>query len=330
MDNLDHLSQVLGFKFHDGSDKSLELKVVKNILIRETMVMKLSHMAATMSAESGSKILDVLMPLRDNTLTVIEAVVAWRNSMPSNNPLNPTPFDWEGRNYLLKLIDDTNFLAENPKFVQSIRLAPNKLIRNPLMLSNSLEEIQSIVDPFQLAGRDAGGKYYGAVFDERHRLRLAERVLLVEMECAAVINSKLEAQRMQKKVAAVSVQQRKKKKTPQMTKNPDLRSLNSLSTVSIDSTLAPPPPASAESAPPSRSQKQTSSQIQRSSSAKSTKFDLADNSVFFDPLPELPQLTASDLTTCVGVSNPPNNLQLAAAVCIILLAPGFEVRLLFP
>jgi hypothetical protein len=204
-DALSEISSIMGFQFHEGFDRKLEVAIVKFIMIRETQLMKLSHLctaSANNRDDSNTKILDAMVPLRNATLNVIEAVIAWRESYHSYDPGSPPVYIWQGNNYLLKMVNDLDFLGENRKFLHSINVFPEKMHSNPLMLSNNLEEVTQVMDPFHRAGLDAGGKYFGPLFDEKFRLRKAERVLLIELECNLLphrfVPTPIEVQPMQK------------------------------------------------------------------------------------------------------------------------------------
>jgi hypothetical protein len=83
----------------------------------------------------------------------------------------------------MKIIGDLDFLAEIIPLVEALQLAPAKMRANPLMLPNTLDEGDTWIDPMERATFDAGGENEGALYEERYRIRIAERVLLQEIEC---------------------------------------------------------------------------------------------------------------------------------------------------
>lgn len=181
LDTLQHISNVLGFKFHAGADKNLELVVVKAIMKREDLLMQMYH-SCTEDPTGNDKVLDLLMQLRESTVGVLEAISQWRESVPGYDPTSPPPYCWQNENYIMKMVNDVDFLSQNRSLVMSLGLLPSKMLLNPLMLSNTLEENTHIVDPRERAVMDTKGERSGMVFEERFRLRKMERVLLLEME----------------------------------------------------------------------------------------------------------------------------------------------------
>ena len=89
-------------------------------------------------------------------------------------------FVWEGYNYTMKIVSDLDFLAEKAGLVAALNQTPEKMRANPLMLPGTLEETADTwVDPALRASMDANGQTSGDFFEERLRLRNAERLLLL-------------------------------------------------------------------------------------------------------------------------------------------------------
>jgi hypothetical protein len=95
---------------------------------------------------------------------------------------NLRKFLWEGTNYTLKITRDLDFLADQPLLISALKLPAEKIKANPLMLPNNLEEADTWMKPKQRAINDSGGLSEGIFFEERLRVRNAERVLLMELE----------------------------------------------------------------------------------------------------------------------------------------------------
>ena len=183
------IASTFGFNHHEGSDRNIELKVIKHILLRESILLKLIHLCertgnqVSLHSNFGTAVLDTIMQVREHTLNYLEWLVRWRTSIPDNDPTMPKVFYWEGDNYTLKIIRDLNFMANNVSLVDALGIPAIKLIANPLMLPNTLEDNTTWMDPVERAGFEANGQFYGEYFEERLRLRNAERILLLEIEC---------------------------------------------------------------------------------------------------------------------------------------------------
>jgi hypothetical protein len=204
MDSFEQISSTLNFKHHEGTDKGMELKVMKVILIRESLLMSLKHLverSEKTNTLNGTNILELLSQIREKTLNYLEALCLWRQSTSSpsstdnfldenNNPNGqPRIFFWEYQNYTIKLINDLDFLAECPLVINTLHIIPEQFKCNPLMLSNNLEDLNTWMDPYDRAVQDTGGVSTGTDFESRLRLRFAERILLQEMESNNTNNS---------------------------------------------------------------------------------------------------------------------------------------------
>ena len=184
------ISTTLGFVHHEGTDQSKELDVIRNILARESIILKLQNLCHKISqcdilVQSSmvleSELLDTLALMRATTVKFLETVSIWRESADTFDLTKPRAFLWEGQNYILKIVRDLDFLADQQMLVESLQLTSEKMRANPLMLPNTLEEGDSLVDEIERAVFDSCGQREGDFFDERLRVRKAERVLLVEI-----------------------------------------------------------------------------------------------------------------------------------------------------
>lgn len=184
LDTFEKIYNTFGFDHHAGSDKAMELKVLKIIMVREGLLMTLRHLAEKSlrtNAVSGTNLLEVLSQIRESTLSYLEALILWRQSSGQHDG-QPRPFGWEGRNYTLKIIHDLDFLAENALVTEALGLGAEQLYLNPLMLNNNLEDFNTWMEPYDRAAADTNGQTSDPAFETRLRLRLAERMLLQEME----------------------------------------------------------------------------------------------------------------------------------------------------
>ena len=194
----------LGVKHQNGTSPYLEMEVIKLIIHREGFVMELKHLNDAilkdneLSEKRGLKVLELLSQIKKCTVAYIEALCLWRQSTfdheseakkrkkIESSQESLRLFYWEGGNYTIKLIKDLDFLAENSLIVSALGISSaNQMLSNPLMLPNSLDDINTWMDPFERALVDAvnnGEKAEGAQFETRLKLRLAERILLQELE----------------------------------------------------------------------------------------------------------------------------------------------------
>lgn len=189
--SLPSIITTLGFIHHEGTDQEKELDVVNCIVLRESIILKLkklcneiSHRKNTTQSSNDleSELLDTLTLMRSTTTNYIECICAWRESDAMLGQHNLRKFLWEGTNYTIKITRDLDFLADQPLLISALKLPADTIKANPLMLPNNLEEADTWMKPKQRAMNDSGGLSEGIFFEERLRVRNAERVLLMELE----------------------------------------------------------------------------------------------------------------------------------------------------
>jgi hypothetical protein len=183
------IAATFGFSHHIGTDKGLELQVLKGILKRESALESLRDTCAPkysnkifLQNDSGTGVLDQLTSIREITVDLIETVSRWRQSMVKQDPEIPRPFLYENQNYLLKVMFDMDFLADIAPLVEALGLSRSKLRSNPLMMPDSLDRQNLGKQPAQVAREDANGETNSKLFTDRLRLRTVEQVLLREMD----------------------------------------------------------------------------------------------------------------------------------------------------
>jgi hypothetical protein len=186
------ITNTFKFEHHNGTDGGLELRVLKYIMIREGLIMSLTHACEKLVKLSDrdmevpndlkTEILDGLSQIRDATVDLLEIICMWRLSSPDNRADMPLPFIWEGQNYVLKIVSDLNFMGNLEPLVTLLNISPYKMVLNPLMLPNTLIEGGLWIGPEERASFDAGGATEGHFYNQRLQLRRAERVLLQEVE----------------------------------------------------------------------------------------------------------------------------------------------------
>ncbi len=192
------IASTFNFKHHEGMNEEIELKMIKCIVTRESTLMKLKHFVdkvevrnpygeISLKPSAGTKILDLMIEIRSVTLDYLDNLHRWRLSDKNNDPTvnsdNPKVFIWEGYNYTMKIVSDLDFLSEKVALVAALGQEPQKMRANPLMLPGTLEETADTwIDPAMRASMDANNATSGELFEERLRLRNAERLLLLEIE----------------------------------------------------------------------------------------------------------------------------------------------------
>lgn len=130
------IASAFDFHHHVGSDPASELLVLKRILNRERLLSRLEvvcngirkrrrplteefgHDSQQMGEENNG-VVKLLSSIRDATITVVEAVAAWREGTVGHPP---SAFVWHGENYLLKITNDLNFLAGVEPLVDALKV----------------------------------------------------------------------------------------------------------------------------------------------------------------------------------------------------------------
>jgi hypothetical protein len=183
------ITKAVGFKHHRGTDRNAELKVLKVILQRENKLIelqtecnKINRSAPVLRNADRTGILDLLSQIRELCVQILESVVAWRDTMASADPDAPRPFMWQRQNYVIKMVNDLNFLSYVEPLVVALKIGSEKMVKNPLMLPETLGGTNDTDEAFILAQEDAHGNDKGPVFLERLRLRIAEQVFLKELD----------------------------------------------------------------------------------------------------------------------------------------------------
>jgi hypothetical protein len=182
------MSSTFNFTHHDNTDPKAEMKVMKIILIREGHLMTLQSLSEKIARCVGgvssycTRVLEVLAEIRESTLNYLEALCLWRQTIPNGNTMSPRVFHWEKKNYTLKIVTDLDFLADNPVILGALKISAEQFRSNPLMLTNNLNDPDTWMDPVERATQDVGGQRNGPLYENRLKLRYAERILLQEIE----------------------------------------------------------------------------------------------------------------------------------------------------
>lgn len=311
----DSISTTFGFKHHEGTSYSLEIKIIKLILLRQSLLMTLRHMCDYLNERSlassepqpllkdeGEKIIQLLKKLRDYTVDLLELVQLWRQSSQSDSRA-PLPFVWEGENYLLKVMIDLDFIADTPALVAALNIGVDRYLTNPLMLPNTLNEGDPTADIRERAAFDAGGDTAGQLFDERLRIRKAELLLMREIEHQTKRHSGTLGDEQ-----ALPVEER--------------------------AVLAPPPDMVSFGRPPTRegeSRENSRGALLSGGGSRSRNgngLDSIRQGEVFDAPREVSfvNITFADVERVVKVAAPPLALQLAASAILVLVTDKYQVK----
>jgi hypothetical protein len=206
-DTFNRISSTFNFTHHEGTDSKLELKIIKIILIREGQLMNLQHLSEKAAEhvvvdQSCLRVLEALSDIRKSTLNYLEALCLWRQAIPFGDQMSPRAFFWEKNNYTLRIVNDLDFLADNSTIIQALGIPPEQLRNNPLMLTNNLNDPSTWMDPYERASIDSGGVKAGEEYENRLRLRFAERILLQEIELNPTEPAEIESPTPQKRNSA--------------------------------------------------------------------------------------------------------------------------------
>lgn len=185
----DSIAATFGFSHHHGTDKSSELKVLKKIMKRETLLSLLDEACfpkgtntIVLQNKKGSGVLDLMTQIRETTVDLIELICYWRSTMIGFDPECPRPFLYEETNYLLKTVSDMNFLSDIAPLVDGLGISADKMTQNPLMMPEPLNIEKLTTPPADWARKDANDEEGTELYQERLRLRKVEHILLQEME----------------------------------------------------------------------------------------------------------------------------------------------------
>ncbi|CAM9424028.1 unnamed protein product, partial [Sphacelaria rigidula] len=139
------VASAFDFQHHLGADPASELLVLKRILHRECVLSRLEAacsnlrkkcrrplamcgLAATTAllGDNTADVVNMLSSMRDATVAVVEAVAVWREGIAATSSHRhqhtPTAFLWHGKNYLLKVTNDLNFLAGVEPLVGALKV----------------------------------------------------------------------------------------------------------------------------------------------------------------------------------------------------------------
>lgn len=143
------VASVFDFHHHVGTDPAHELLVLKCILSRECVLSQLEEACREIRercqkpvamdgvieplGDRVALVIDMLSRIRDITVAVTDAILSWRKGVNGHPPL---AFIWHGENYLLKAINDLNFLAGVKPLVTALKVN-YRLSVYPVRSSNS-------------------------------------------------------------------------------------------------------------------------------------------------------------------------------------------------
>ena len=205
----------------EAAGRQIEMQVLKACVVREGYLRRLREMAtrlqrgdktALTEKVEGYGLVDLLVLTRAASLDVVETICCWRDaagggggggrrrghagSDKKGSSAYPRrarpPFLWNGRNYLIKMCHDLDFLSEVGPLVKALGLQPGTLRCNPFMMPDNLEHRSSAnAAKMQMAGGTADGSgsvgVRDRVEDEAEMLRVheAESVILLEVQSSS-------------------------------------------------------------------------------------------------------------------------------------------------
>ncbi|CAM9617438.1 unnamed protein product [Ectocarpus fasciculatus] len=153
-------------------DPSSELEVLKCIMLREGYLARVTRLAEGIQRRSkrsyGQRealppgMVDLLDLLRVATLETVEAISLWRLSQVTPTP---EPFQWNGRNYLMKMLQDCDFLdrVEALRNWLGFQISGNPFFvpQDEMNANNELDERYACRRTSQTAGTGFGFDKYG-------------------------------------------------------------------------------------------------------------------------------------------------------------------------
>ncbi|GAB9466182.1 hypothetical protein Gpo141_00003563 [Globisporangium polare] len=119
-----------------------ELVLLKEVTMREGLLRKLTNLVKSATqdqdfgVERGNELLHLLLQLRDASVQVVQAVAHWHVSLRPG----PCTFCYDGKNYLLKMVSDLNFLAKTKSLGQILGVNPARMKQNPFMTPAPIPE----------------------------------------------------------------------------------------------------------------------------------------------------------------------------------------------
>jgi hypothetical protein len=102
------------------NDKNFTQLVLRAIKARETSLVELKNFADSIKVPTSTlkhNSVESLINLRMLSLHVVECVQAWRKNLHEHDPPSVPDnlkFEWEGQNYLAKMLRDSHFLSSSP------------------------------------------------------------------------------------------------------------------------------------------------------------------------------------------------------------------------
>lgn len=128
---------------NDSDAQSIEeLVLLKEVTMREGLLRKLTNLVQSAAQEQdfgverGNELLHLLLQLRDASVQVVQAVAHWHASLRPG----PCAFCFDGKNYLLKMVSDLNFLAKTKSLGQILGVNPARMKQNPFMMPAPIPE----------------------------------------------------------------------------------------------------------------------------------------------------------------------------------------------
>lgn len=124
----------------------LQIEAVAEIVSREEY---LARLHSTVQKTELSDLVELLNLIRRSALSIVKLVVKWRNVFGDETKA----FIWQGKNYLVMMLSDLNFLADIKSVCNRLGLASKRLKFNPFMSAYSLlDENSQAIRSVNLSG----------------------------------------------------------------------------------------------------------------------------------------------------------------------------------
>lgn len=118
-----------------ASPSKQELELLKHVTMREGLLERLKTLATntpTFPADKANELLQLLLQLRDASVSVVAALATWHCQSAGSKSLHA--FMYQQQNYAVKMVADLNFLASYSALCRVLGVEPSRMKQNPFMM----------------------------------------------------------------------------------------------------------------------------------------------------------------------------------------------------